>query len=302
MPIPLVDQEHITGETYLAYLRAVVHQFDLRINAYERVTQLERSPDGFHLRTETRTGERGYRSRYVVLATGDMHAVNELGIPGEDLPHVSHRLDDPHRYFRQRLLVVGGGNSALEFAGRCWRAGAAVTLSYRRQAFSVTFTKTRLVEDMRTLTRERKITFLPRTVPLEITPEFVNLAPTRDGRPVEGERIRHPADFVLLCTGYRADLSLFEQAGVAFTGAPGQVPQFNPDTMELTLRGCEGPSGLFVAGTAASGQQARHRLFIETAHHHVTKIVERISGQTATRVNRLVPEGGDAPSPALLSH
>ena len=111
MPIPLVDREHITGETYLAYLHAVVEQFDLRINPYEQVTRLERCPDGFRLRTETRTGEQRYRSRYVVLATGDVHAVNELSIPGEHLPHVSHRLDDPRRYFGQRLLVVGGGIS-----------------------------------------------------------------------------------------------------------------------------------------------------------------------------------------------
>ena len=100
----MVDREHITGETYLAYLRAVVEQFDLRINPYERVTKLERCPDGFQLRTETRTAELGYRSRYVVLATGDMHTVNRLGIPGEHLTHVSHRLDAPHQYFRRRLL------------------------------------------------------------------------------------------------------------------------------------------------------------------------------------------------------
>ncbi len=291
VPIPVVDQEHITGEQYLAYLRAVAQQFNLRINAYERVVELQAGPEGFSLRTETRTGERRYRSRYVVLATGDMSAVNKLGIPGEDLPHVTHRLDDPHHYFGQRLLVVGGGNSALEFAARCWRAGAEVTLSYRGAAFNALFVKSRLMEDFRTLTREGKISFLPRTIPLEIGPQFVTLAPTRNGRPIADQCTRHPTDFVLLCTGYTADLSLFEQAGVAFAGGPGKVPQFNPDTMEMDVPGLGDETGLFVAGTAASGQQARHRLFIETSHHHVTKILERISGRTPTRVNRLVPEG-----------
>ena len=285
VPIPIVDHEHITGEQYLAYLRAVAQQFNLRINAYERVTAVEPIDDTFKLRTETRIGKGEYESQHVVLATGDMSSVNRLGIPGEELSHVSHRLDDPHRYFGQRLLVVGGGNSALEFAARCWRAGAEVTLCYRRAKFNPLFVKSRLMQDFRTLTREDKITFLPRTTPVEIGPSSVTLAPTRGGEPVDGERIEHPTDLVLLCTGYIADLSLFKQAGVTIKGPPGRIPRFDPDTMVTNV------PGLYVAGTAASGQQARHKLFIETSHHHVTRIVEDISGHTPTRVNQLVPEG-----------
>jgi thioredoxin reductase (NADPH) len=215
-----------------------------------------------------------------------MGMVKEMGSPGEDLPHVAHLLDDPHRYFGQRLLVVGGGNSALEFAARCWRAGAEVTLSYRRTRFNPLFVKSRLVEDFETLTREGKITFLPATAPIKICPTHVTLARTEDGRPVGGERIRHPADFVLLCTGYQADTGLFEQAGVTLEGA-GQVPRFDPGTMETDV------PGLYIAGTAASGDQSRHKLFIETTHHHVTRIVKAISGQEPKRVNTLVPKGPD---------
>jgi thioredoxin reductase (NADPH) len=284
VPIPFADHAHITGEQYLAYLRAVVQQFELQINAYERVIALERSGDAFELGTESRTGEQTYRAQQVVLATGDMSWANELSIPGEDLPHVTHRLDDPHRYFSQRLLVVGGGNSALEFAARCWRAGAEVTLSYRRAKFNPLFVKSALMEDFRTLTREEKITFLPRTVPIEIGPRYVTLAPTRDGEPTDGERTRHRADFVLLCTGYRADLSLFKQAGVTLDGR-GRVPRFDPEMMETDV------PALYVAGTAANGDRGRHKLFIETTHHHVTKIVKHISGKEPTRVNTLVPEG-----------
>lgn len=288
VPIPVVDQEHITGEQYLAYLRAVVQQFDLRINAYERVVGLERRDDGFALRTRTHAGERAYRSRTVVLAIGDMAAPKEIGIPGEERPHVSHVLDDPHRYFRQRLLVVGGGNSALEFMARCWRAGADVTLSYRRAQFNPMFVKSALLEDFRTLARENKITFLPQTTPVAITPTHVTLAPTTpDGQIKDGERVEQPTDFVLLCTGYTAELSLFEQAGVTLEGPPGRVPQFDPETMETNV------PGLYVAGTAAGGEQFHHKLFIETTHHHVVKIVRQITGREPTRVNTLVPEGPD---------
>ena len=285
VPIPVVDQEHITGEQYLAYLRAVVQQFDLRIHAYERVVSIEPLDDGFELRTRTHVGERVCRSQCVVLATGDMAAPNALGIPGEGLPHVRHYLDDPHRYFRRRLLVVGGGNSALEFTSRCWRAGAEVALSYRRSEFNPAFVKGALMDDFETLARENKIAFLPRTTPVEITPLHVTLAPTtEEGRIIKGERVEHSTDFVLLCTGYTADLRLFEQAGVTFEGPPGQVPQFDLEMMETNV------PGLYVAGTAASGQQARHKLFIETSHQHVTKIVTAITGQEPTRVNTLVPE------------
>ena len=80
-------------------------------------------------------GERRYRAGAVVVAVGDMHHPNRLAIPGEDLPHVSHYFRDPHDYFRRRLLIVGGKNSAAEAALRCWRAGAAVTISYRLPNF-----------------------------------------------------------------------------------------------------------------------------------------------------------------------
>jgi thioredoxin reductase (NADPH) len=284
VPIPVNEHDHITGEQYLAYLRAVVQQFGLRINAYERVVTLKRSETGFRIGTETRTGERAYRSQYVVLATGDMGKVKEMGIPGENLPHVTHLLDDPHRYFGQRLLVVGGGNSALEFAARCWRAGAEVTVSYRRAQFNPLFVKARLIEDFETLTRETKIKFLPRTVPIEISPTHVTLAPTRSCLATDGDRTRHRADFVLLCTGYEADMGLFEQAGVTLEG-PEQVPRFEPNTMETDV------PGLFVAGTAANGNRSRHKLFIETTHHHVRKIVRKISGREPTRVNSMVQQG-----------
>ena len=284
VPIPFADHDHITGEQYLAYLRAVVQQFDLRINAYERVISLEASDGSFQLVTETRTGDHVYQAQHVVLATGDMAKPNRLGVPGEDLPHVTHRLDDPHRLFGQRLLVVGGGNSALEFAARCWRAGAKVTLSYRRATFNPVFVKSALMEDFRTLARENRIQFLPRTTPIEIGPRHVTLAPTRRGEPTAGERTPHPADFVLLCTGYRADLILFEQIGATLDQG-GRVPRFDPETMETDV------PGLYVAGTAANGDRDRHKLFIETTHHHVTKIIEHLTGYAPTRVNSLVPQG-----------
>ena len=271
VPIQTIDQEKCTRESYLAYLRGVVQQFDLKVNNYERVLLAKPDGDGFTLRTSTRTGERTYRCRRLVLASGGMAGPNRLDIPGEELPHVSHFLADPHRYFQTRLLVVGGMNSALENALRCWRAGAQVTISYRRAELGRNAAKRHLVSEVGMWVREGRIHFLPETMPVEITPEHVVLAPARDGRRCEGELIRHPADFVLFSTGFVADMSLFEQLGVTLHG-PQKVPEFAPETMETNV------PGVYVAGTAAGGTQTNYQHFIETSHVHVERITAAIAG------------------------
>lgn len=270
VPLQTVDQEKCTRETYLAYLRAVVEQLDLKVNTYERVVLARRDDRGFTLRTTTGTGDRVYRCRRLVLASGGMAGPNRLDIPGEDLPHVSYYLGDPHRYFRTRLLVVGGMNSALENALRAWRAGAEVTISYRRAELGRGAAKQHLVAEVGMWIREGRIRFLPETVPVEITPEHVALAPARDGRRSEGELIRQPADFVLLSTGFVADMGLFEELGVTLHG-PRKVPEFAPETMETNV------PGVYVAGTAAGGTQQQYQHFIETSHVHVERIAAAIA-------------------------
>ncbi|GAB4433726.1 MAG: NAD(P)-binding domain-containing protein [Anaerolineae bacterium] len=266
VPIQNGHQGRITGEEYLAYLRGIVEQFDLRVNSYEKVTAIEANGDGFTLRTETLRGRQSYRARRVVLAKGDMDCPNRLGIPGEDLPHVTHYFNDPHDYFRRRLLVVGGKNSAVEAALRCWRAGAEVAISYRQATFSERV-KDHIRPDVLAQIENGTIKFYPETVPVEITPQHVVLQSV-----VDGSRVEHPTDFVLLATGFRADMSLYEMAGVLLEG-PRRVPWVNPKTMESNV------PGLYLAGTTTAGQaQDRYRVFIENSHEHVAKIVQHITG------------------------
>ncbi len=118
VPIQNTHQGRVTGEDYLAYLRGIVEMFDLQVETYTPVTRIQRQPEGFLLHTSSPRGPRRYHCRRVVLAKGNMDRPNMLDIPGEDLPHVTHYFKDPHPYFRQRLLVVGGRNSAIEAALR----------------------------------------------------------------------------------------------------------------------------------------------------------------------------------------
>ena len=278
VPIQTPDQGRTTGEEYLAYLRSIVEQFDLKVNSYEKVIAIEQAETGFTLRTQTLAGERSYRCRRVVIAKGDMDGPNWLEIPGEDLPHVSHYFIDPHLYFRRRLLIVGGRNSAVEAALRCWRAGAQVALSYRRPVLSEKV-KAWLLPDLMAQVENGNIQFYPETVPVEITPHHVILQPTQEGISVLGrEPIIHPTDFVLLASGFRADMSLFEIAGVRLEG-PRRMPSHNPETMETNV------PGLYIAGTAAAGAlQDRYRLFIENSHEHVIKIVKALTGRLPDRI------------------
>src|SRR5665213_2674999 len=131
VPLQTPDQGKATREEYLAYLRSLVEQFDLEVRTYEPVIGIRRNDTDFLVTTQ-RGGRRGrYRARRIVLCTGGTDHPRRLDIPGEDLPHVSHYFQDPHPYFRKRLLVVGGKNSAIETALRCHHAGAHVSLSYR---------------------------------------------------------------------------------------------------------------------------------------------------------------------------
>jgi thioredoxin reductase (NADPH) len=136
--------------------------------------------------------------------------------------------------------------------------------------------KKHLTAEVGMFVREGKIAVLPETVPVEITPEYIVLAHTAAGEMTDGPRIRQPADFVLLCTGFVADMQLFAAAGVALEG-PRQVPRFDPETLQTNV------PGLYVAGTAAGGTQHKFQLFIETCHVHVDRLVTVLSGRPPQR-------------------
>lgn len=260
IPIQVPDQQKIKREEFLAYLRAIVLQFDLQIRTHERVESVVRG-ERFTLHTRAIDGPHVYEVDQIVLAIGAMHVPKLLGIPGEDLPHVSHYFRDPHTYFRKRLLIVGGRNSAVEAAIRCQRAGAHVTLSYRRDDFD-TSVKFWLLPEIRAMIRDGLVQYLPRTWPVEIRNGTVLLN--------TGEEIG--ADFVLALTGYRQDTTLFEMLGVDLQGRD-RKPRLDETTMETNV------PGVFVAGTAVAGSPAeRVRVIVEDCHVHVPRIVAALKG------------------------
>ena len=271
VPLVTASQEKATREEYLAYLRGVVAQFALPIRSYEKITAVEPRGDGKGFLIHSRVGrgapERLYGAERVVIAIGDMHRPRTLGVPGEDLPHVSHYFRDPHEYFGRRVLIVGGKNSAVEAAIRLWRVGAKVTMSYRRAELDSERVKYWLLPEIKGLIKAGHIGWRAPTVAKSITMTSVRLAPAGGG-----DAFEEPAECVLLLTGYEMDGSLLESAGVELEGEQ-RSPRHDRGTMETNV------PGLYVAGTATAGTQMRFRTFIENCHSHAAKIAGHITGR-----------------------
>ena len=283
VPLQTADGGKCSREQYLAYLRTIVQQFDLRVRTYEPVAGIDRDPaDGtFTLTTKPPGGEKRYRANRVVLVTGGTDHPRRLNIPGEDLPHVSHYFDDPHKYFRKRVLVVGGKNSAVEAALRCHNAGAYVSLSYRRVKLPAKSIKYWLLPEINGLMESGRIMAHFGTVPTEIAPTRVRLERWTDSAAApapafsfvnpEPRTLNLPFDFVLLLIGYEADMTLARAAGIELNGEC-QTPTHDDRTMETNV------PGLYVAGTAIAGTQHKYRVFIENCHVHVDRIMAALTG------------------------
>lgn len=281
VPIQTADQSKCSREEYLAYLRSIVGQFDLRIRTYEPVESIEREKgddaNGFVIHSRSARGVHLTRARNIVLATGDTDSPRRLGIPGEDLPHVSHQFVEPHRYFRRRLLVVGGKNSAVEAALRCYHAGAHVTISYRSEAFDDRAVKYWLLPEVKGRIARREIDCFYETQPTRITPTHVTL------RQAGGGEVQVEADFVLVLIGFTAEMSLFSSVGVELRGE-GRVPTFDEQTMMTNV------PGVYVAGTATAGTQQSYHVFLENCHVHARRIIASITGHAPPQ----------APSPQMM--
>jgi thioredoxin reductase (NADPH) len=247
----------------LRYYRRVVDTFDLQISFHEAVTAIERGDDGvFAVTTATPRGATRVReARAVVLAIGYYEFPNLLGVPGEDLPHVNHYYTDAHPYYRQRVVVVGGKNSAAEACLELFRAGAYPTLVHRHAELGSTI-KYWVRPDIENRIKEGSVRAYMESHVVEITPTAVI---------VENRQGRHelPAEGVFLLTGYRPDTELMLRAGVN-CDPDTLVPELNTDTFETNV------PNLFVAGGAVAGRHTGN-IFIENGRFHGAKIIDALA-------------------------
>ena len=268
--LPLVTPyEKPTRLESLRYYRRVVDTYQLQVSLHERVTDIAREKNVFSVTTEdvepsgASAARRVRQARAVVLAIGYYDCPNLLGVPGEDLPHVSHYYREPHPYYRQRVVIVGGKNSAAEASLELFRAGAHVTLVHRRGTLGDSI-KYWVRPDIENRIKEGSIPAKFETRVVEITPTHVVL----EG---PGGRSHEPADAVLLMTGYRSDPVLLRDVGAAMDPATG-APVHDEQTFETTVR------GLFVVGAFIAGKQSG-RIFIENGRFHGEVVITEIAAR-----------------------
>ena len=224
---------------------------------------------GFVAQVRRPHDETTYRARAVVFATGYFDNPNYLGIPGEELPHVSHYFTEGHPYWHRRVVVIGAGNSSVDAALECWRAGATVTLVHFGEGFDRTV-KAWVLPDITNRVKEGSIAVRWRSRVRAITPTEVEIASDASG---EVECL--PTDAVLAMTGYHADTSLLERLGVPVDPLTG-IAAHDEHTMETSVPGC------YLAGVMASGNDA-NRLFIENSRAHGELIVRHFVGRRPGR-------------------
>jgi thioredoxin reductase (NADPH) len=254
----------------LRYYRRVVDTYQLQISFHEEVISIEREDEGgnvvFTVTTQTDRGVKRVRqARAVVLAIGYYDLPNYLRVPGEDLPHVSHYYTDAHPYYRQRVVVVGGKNSAAEAALELFRAGVHVTLVHRHATLGDSI-KYWVRPDIENRIKEGSIAARFESTVVEITPTAVIVD-------TKGTREEIPAEGVFLLTGYHPDVDLMRGAGIE-CHPETLAPTLNPETYETNV------PNLFIAGGAIAGRHTGN-IFIENGRFHgeriINVVVERLT-------------------------
>lgn len=259
--IPFNDKP--TRREALKYYRRVVDEYRLDVHQFEEVLEVTRTGNTFVLRTRRHTGQEAtYAAQNIAVATGYFDYPNKLNVPGEELPSVLHEYTEGHTFYRQRCLIVGGGNSAVEAALELHRSEAIVSIVHFENQLDARV-KPWILPDMAGRIRENQITVYWRSRITEIRPGSATLVNIDNNGKTDLD-----IDWVLAMTGYTPNPWILRSLGVAIDDATG-VPAHNPDTMETDV------PGVFVVGVISAGYQANH-IFIENGREHGPKIVRRV--------------------------
>ena len=246
-----------TREEALKYYRGVVRAEGLSVRTYARLVNAQAHDGHVVCALETRLGPETVRCDRLVLATGYFDHPNRLGVPGDELPHVSHYFDEAHRSYGLDVVVIGGRNSAVEAALQLFRAGARVTLVYRGTELPRSV-KYWLKPDLENRVKASEIAVRLGAQVEAITARDVVI------RRADGTPERLPADRVYALIGFHPDLTLFDRIGIAYDRATGR-PVLDPGTLATSV------PGVHLAGSVTAGNQISE-IFIENGRFDGDKI------------------------------
>jgi thioredoxin reductase (NADPH) len=264
MPFSSPNQKPTRSEA-LEYYRKVAEHYDLDIRQYENVDSVSGSDGDFSVHTTDKFGRKlTHRARKLIVSTGYYDLPNYLDISGENLSKVKHYYHEPHPYFDQDVLVIGGKNSAAIAALDLWRHGARVTLVHRGAELH-RHIKYWIKPDIENRIKDGEIVAHFNTIVSEITEDSVTLL-TPGGPKVL------PNHFVFALTGYHPDFGFIESLGIRLDETNARCPICDPATLESNV------PGIYLAGVVVAGERT-NEIFIENGRFHGDLIAKDLAAK-----------------------
>jgi thioredoxin reductase (NADPH) len=260
--LPMVcAAEKPTRTEALKYYRKGAEHYELELALYERVLRVDGQDGAFTVVTKTESGRKErYTGKKIVVATGYYDLPNEMGVPGEHQSYVSHYYTEPHAYWKEDVVVIGGKNSAVEAALDLWRNGARVTLLVRGTELGASI-KYWVRPDIENRIKAGQITAMFRSKVREFTREGVVLENGKATKTL-------PAKQVFALTGYHPDYEFIESLGVRLH-PESRKPSLDAKTLESNVK------GIHLAGVVIGGRHTGE-IFIENGRFHGKQIVEAL--------------------------
>ncbi|HYL62380.1 MAG TPA: YpdA family putative bacillithiol disulfide reductase [Candidatus Methylomirabilis sp.] len=260
LPLVSAAEKPVRAEA-LKYYRKATEHYALEVRLFERVLRVDGHDESFTIAAQAADGtEQKYSARKICVATGYYDLPNVMGIPGEDLPHVSHYYSEPFEFWNQDVVVIGGKNSAAEAALDLYRNGARVTLVHRRPELGATI-KYWVRPDIENRIKAGQVKALFETRVKEITRDEVVV---QNG----GAERRLPAKQVFALTGYHPDFAFIESLGVQLDRET-RKPALDPNSLESNV------PGIHLAGVVIGGRFTGE-IFIENGRFHGKQIIEAL--------------------------
>ena len=244
-----------TRREALEYYRRVKGAYDLIINTYEKVEEIQNENNSYKVLTDKNV----YFSNNIIVATGYYDNANFLNVKGENLPKVKHYFDEPHPYAYHKTAVIGAGNSAVDVALELFRVGAEVTMVIREDNIKPSI-KYWVKPDIENRIKENSIKAFFNSELNEVKEKSVVL-----NTPVGSVEIAN--DFVFAMTGYHPDDVFLKNIGIELD--ENNNPVFDKQTFETNRK------GIYLAGVVCGGKNT-DKYFIENSIEHAKIILERI--------------------------
>ena len=264
----IATSSHPTRVEAVQYYSRVAKTHGIEFRGNSRVISVRKSTNGTsHFQLEIKNVA---SSRFsfpvadnVIVATGFYDQPNMLNVPGENLPNVSHYFREPGLHFGQRVVVIGGKNSAVEAALDLYRHGVNVTLLYRKEWFGKSV-KYWMLPDIENRVKNGQIN-------ARFKCEVVEILPDKVVAEVDGKSEEIECDFVYALTGYHPDVYFLRDLGIEIDEKTG-IPGHNPDSFETNIE------GLYVAGSIVAGYDC-NKIFIENGREHGKAIAKSLSSK-----------------------